>query len=168
MRQSGDDCRIVSVSSMGHSRGSFDLTNIQGQKKFDGSLFYGHSKLFQVRYIFLWLRGRVYPPRGSYYNRPRLVCILQIQHGCFGQIGGLLSYFPTIPLKLWMLGFGLNIKKWVMLSPPPNFMFLRGISVADRMQTLKTQKLDFSHTTFTIVFKICLYPRHFVHMAVLC
>ena len=53
--------------------------------------------------------------------------------------------------------------------PPPRktcdlvmvFSILRGISVVDRRYTGKTQKFEFSSTTFTTVFKICLYVRHF-------
>ena len=42
------DCRIVSVSSMAHSGGSLDLSNIQAQKNFSTPKFYSNSKLFQV------------------------------------------------------------------------------------------------------------------------
>ena len=55
MRESGADCRIVSVSSMGHVRGKFDLSNIQAQKKYENDLFYSDSKLFQVRKIFFMI-----------------------------------------------------------------------------------------------------------------
>ena len=51
MRESGEDCRIINVSSMGHAYGVFDPSDIQSEKKFDPRQMYSNSKLFQVRYL---------------------------------------------------------------------------------------------------------------------
>lgn len=57
MMKSGEDCRIVSVSSSGHTYScDFDLENIQGKKytpeTFDRFLYYRRSKLYQVMHMF--------------------------------------------------------------------------------------------------------------------
>ena len=50
MRESGEDCRIINVSSMGHTRGDVDPSDFQAEKKFDSGQMYYNSKLFQVRF----------------------------------------------------------------------------------------------------------------------
>lgn len=49
MNKSGDDIRIVQVSSVAHTFGKLDFDNIQGNKNYSRILMYGNSKLYQVR-----------------------------------------------------------------------------------------------------------------------
>ncbi|ESO97564.1 hypothetical protein LOTGIDRAFT_181561 [Lottia gigantea] len=51
---SGDDSRIVQTSSIAHTVGKFDLTNINAQKSWGEITFYGSSKLYQIMSM-LWL-----------------------------------------------------------------------------------------------------------------
>lgn len=51
MRQSGDDCRILHMSSSGHRFCKFDLNtvNYEGNpRRFSRPDYYGRSKLYQV------------------------------------------------------------------------------------------------------------------------
>ena len=49
MNKSGDDIRIVQVSSVAHTFGKLDFDNIQGNKSYSRINMYGNSKLYQVR-----------------------------------------------------------------------------------------------------------------------
>ena len=54
MRESGEDCRIINVSSMGHSSGVLDPSDIQLEKQYGPRQMYCNSKLFQARYLFFF------------------------------------------------------------------------------------------------------------------
>ena len=51
MRESGEDCRIINVSSLGHRVGVLDPSDIQVEKQYGPRQMYSNSKLFQVRYL---------------------------------------------------------------------------------------------------------------------
>ena len=42
------DARVVFVSSVGHTFGTFDPENLNGERTFGATKFYGHSKLYNV------------------------------------------------------------------------------------------------------------------------
>ena len=76
LRETGVDCRIISVSSIAHERGKFDLDNIQAQRSYNRFIFYGNSKLFQVvmtwkRFLHHWLflRGGDLPITGRFHSQ---------------------------------------------------------------------------------------------------
>ncbi|XP_021355392.1 retinol dehydrogenase 14-like [Mizuhopecten yessoensis] len=56
MKRSGDDCRIVLVSSMLHSLAKFELSTIHGRqyspRNFDRLQYYGRSKLYQIMQMY--------------------------------------------------------------------------------------------------------------------
>ncbi|XP_060082480.1 retinol dehydrogenase 12-like [Ylistrum balloti] len=56
MKTSGEDCRIVLVSSEAHRLSEFNLDRIQGkqfnEQSFGRMLFYGNSKLFQIMQMY--------------------------------------------------------------------------------------------------------------------
>ncbi|PIK41483.1 putative retinol dehydrogenase 12 [Apostichopus japonicus] len=48
LKESAPNSRIVNVSSEGHKHSEVKLSNIQGQKSYSVTKFYGNSKLFQI------------------------------------------------------------------------------------------------------------------------
>lgn len=60
MRRSGDDCRIVLVSSIAHKFASFNMSTIQGKEvsNFNRMKYYGNSKMYQVSLLKLRRVGR--------------------------------------------------------------------------------------------------------------
>ncbi|EDV26941.1 uncharacterized protein TRIADDRAFT_54391 [Trichoplax adhaerens] len=52
MNKSGEDIRIVQVSSLAHSMGKLDFNNVQGNKSYSRIQMYSNSKLFQIMFMF--------------------------------------------------------------------------------------------------------------------
>ena len=74
MKTSGEDCRIVLISSVAHESGDFNLDTIQATKTtFDEWKYYCNSKLFQVNHnilqsSFVFCRHHSRPPVNKVTN----------------------------------------------------------------------------------------------------
>ncbi|XP_078000562.1 retinol dehydrogenase 12-like [Glandiceps talaboti] len=56
LKSSGPGCRVINVSSVAHSSGKFEESNLQGERSYSRLYFYSHSKLFQVMSMFSFQR----------------------------------------------------------------------------------------------------------------
>ncbi|XP_050413557.2 retinol dehydrogenase 14 [Patella vulgata] len=128
LQKSGDDARIVNVSSDAYYMGTFDPTNLNCERSFGKVGIYGNSKLFQIMST-LWLsRHLKYPTVSITSCYPGIVNTRLLYATAIGRL--LSNFYPRTPLD----GAATIIKA----ATDPEFKGVTGVYIKDCKTTSTT------------------------------